>query len=509
MAGFDNEVVYGKNADFTSVDNQNVLESNGLFSDGQLWIGRTTTNAGGTHVDVNTLTPGAGISITNGPGTVTIANTGSLVDLHTARFIVGNLSNGANYSTIAAAITAAASGDTIYVQTGTYTENLTLKAGVNLCAFECDALTPNVTIIGTSTLTTAGTVTISGLRLQTNSSFLLAVTGTLASIVNLKNCYLNMTNNTGISHTSSSASSAINLLNCRGNLGTTGIAKYVSTSAGNISFQYCVFSNSGNSTTASSISTGASMMAYSNFASVFSTSSVGVILATYTNIGATALNTAGITTAGTGVSAIQFCNIGSGTASAVSIGSGTTVEILNSEFTSSNTNAITGAGTLNYSGITFGSGTSTTINVTTQLGGTIQGGRFQAPSAGFLGEQIRATLASGSAVAVSTNTAVNITSISLTAGVWDVSAVALFGGGGATGLLLEGSINTTSATRGTNGDNAVGTSAMPTASGASGVSVPSYRITLTATTTVYLVAFALFTIGALTGFGRISATRVG
>lgn len=56
MAGFDNEVVYGKNGDFTSVNNQNVLESNGLFTDGQIWIGTTAVNAGGTHINVGTLT---------------------------------------------------------------------------------------------------------------------------------------------------------------------------------------------------------------------------------------------------------------------------------------------------------------------------------------------------------------------------------------------------------------------------------------------------------------------
>lgn len=56
MAGFDNEVVYGKNADFTSVDNQNVLEANGLATNGQLWVGTTAVNAGGTHINVGNIT---------------------------------------------------------------------------------------------------------------------------------------------------------------------------------------------------------------------------------------------------------------------------------------------------------------------------------------------------------------------------------------------------------------------------------------------------------------------
>ena len=56
MSGFDNEVVYGKNADFSSTDNQNVLEANGLVTNGKLWIGSTAVNAGGTHINVGSIT---------------------------------------------------------------------------------------------------------------------------------------------------------------------------------------------------------------------------------------------------------------------------------------------------------------------------------------------------------------------------------------------------------------------------------------------------------------------
>jgi len=102
-----------------------------------------------------------------------------------------------------------------------------------------------------------------------------------------------------------------------------------------------------------------------------------------------------------------------------------------------------------------------------------------------------------------------VTSISLTAGVWDVSAIVQFGGGAITGTVYEGSISTTSATRGNRGDNANDTTTSPNATGSCGTSIPAYRIVLTSTTTVYLVAFALFTVGTATAYGRISATRVG
>ncbi len=56
MSGFENDVVFAKNADFTQADNQTVSESNGLITNGQLWIGATLANAGGTHINVGTIT---------------------------------------------------------------------------------------------------------------------------------------------------------------------------------------------------------------------------------------------------------------------------------------------------------------------------------------------------------------------------------------------------------------------------------------------------------------------
>jgi hypothetical protein len=131
-----------------------------------------------------------------------------------------------------------------------------------------------------------------------------------------------------------------------------------------------------------------------------------------------------------------------------------------------------------------------------------------APAAGFIGEQIRSFVGSGSAVAVATNTPTNVTSISLTPGIWDVSCVGVFSAAAITGSNCAISISGTSATRGTNGDSEIVTPTVPTASSAVGLSVPSLRVTLNATTTYYLIAYTLYTVGSQTAFGRISATRV-
>ena len=58
MAGSKNDVVVGKNADFSQTGAPNSLtsESNGLVTDGQMWIGSTALNAGSTHINVGTIT---------------------------------------------------------------------------------------------------------------------------------------------------------------------------------------------------------------------------------------------------------------------------------------------------------------------------------------------------------------------------------------------------------------------------------------------------------------------
>lgn len=132
-----------------------------------------------------------------------------------------------------------------------------------------------------------------------------------------------------------------------------------------------------------------------------------------------------------------------------------------------------------------------------------------APPAGFIGEQIRSFVGAGSAVNLTNNTAANITSISLTAGIWDVSCVCSYVTGAITGTSIEVSINTVSATRGTQGDNICASPMMPTTNSQATLVIPSYRLTLSATTTVYMVGFSLFSVGTQAAFGRLSATRVG
>jgi hypothetical protein len=362
------------NADNVSFDGTS--QGGVVTTNGQILIGSTAT----PHIRVGTLTPGSGISITNGPGTITIANSGALTDLHTARFIVGTASNGSNFTTIASAIAAASSGDTIYIQTGTYTENLTLPAGIDLCAFECDAQTPNVTIIGKITATSAGTRTISGIRLQTNSDNFLVVSGSAATIVNLFNCYLNASNATGMV-LSSSGGAVVNMYYCKGDLGTTGIKFFdLSNDGSGFNMDYCLISNSGSSLTASTASAGVFSISYSDFnGSITTSGTTAGFTITHSSINIGGLNTTCITHGSTNASGsnITFSFLSSGTASAISVGANATLNCQNCILTSSNTNVITGSGTLNFGNVGFG-GTSSVINTTTQAGRYVNLGKYKA-----------------------------------------------------------------------------------------------------------------------------------
>jgi len=130
-----------------------------------------------------------------------------------------------------------------------------------------------------------------------------------------------------------------------------------------------------------------------------------------------------------------------------------------------------------------------------------------APPAGFIGQQIRGQAGS---ISFSTGTAKNFTSISVTAGVWDISGISDFTFSVAGAFCITGiSTNTNSQTGTVLGDSQT----VYTPSAATivefGQSIPNFRVLLSGTTTYYLVGTASFASGTCTGAGRISAVRVG
>lgn len=177
--------------------------------------------------------------------------------------------------------------------------------------------------------------------------------------------------------------------------------------------------------------------------------------------------------------------LGLGTSATVNTGtSGATIPLLNGNNTFS--------GTLNPSGGVVG----------------VTGASNAA--AGQVGEYISSTILQGSAVAIADTTQVNITSISLTAGDWDVwGNVVLLQTGGTNMMTIRGWVSTVSAS-------------LPASPNAGGMAqlvgtfspnvqilpVGMMRLSLASTTTVYLTGEIDLNGGTGSGWGFIGARRV-
>lgn len=137
-------------------------------------------------------------------------------------------------------------------------------------------------------------------------------------------------------------------------------------------------------------------------------------------------------------------------------------------------------------------------------------------AAGLVGEFITATVAVGAAVGLTTATPANVGSISLTPGDWDVNGVVGFNLTGATATLFQSGPSLTTAVLPTQpGGSGLGTDALAsdpstlvTATGVFTIGGNYVRISLAATTTIFLVASATFSAGTAAAFGTIRARRV-
>lgn len=133
------------------------------------------------------------------------------------------------------------------------------------------------------------------------------------------------------------------------------------------------------------------------------------------------------------------------------------------------------------------------------------------PSAGILGQFVSSSVAAGSAVSITTGVAANVTSISLTAGIWLVSGSVGYAPAGITVITAAlGAIGTTSATLPTAPAAGAEFSLTLTFPAGQGPLFPvgMTRLNLASTTTVYLVAVSNFTTSTNAAYGFIGATRI-
>lgn len=163
------------------------------------------------------------------------------------------------------------------------------------------------------------------------------------------------------------------------------------------------------------------------------------------------------------------------------------------------------------SGVSVNTGSVNNISATA-LGTTLWGRQDNtAPAAGYLGERIVGNVLAGSAVALVDATPKTITSIALTPGIWGVAAGLLFTGNPTVDDEQIASISLTNNVLGPDGYGLdtysnvfLDTSFVL---GDCSVTIPLRRYALAANTTLYLVAQAGFSAGALSAYGRITAIR--
>jgi len=128
-------------------------------------------------------------------------------------------------------------------------------------------------------------------------------------------------------------------------------------------------------------------------------------------------------------------------------------------------------------------------------------------NAGSVGEVVTSSVASGAAVALASGTTSNVTSISLTAGDWDVSGNVNFSLAAATVTQMSAGITDVSATVPTDGSESYSGLQLTVGTTIDTATMRFRRISLAATTTVYLVGRATFSVGAISAFGSIVARR--
>lgn len=351
MAGIKNDVLFALNADFTRAGAHSAAESNGLVADAELWIGDSTLNAGGTHINKGTLVSPDN-SITFGfttPNITAVVNSAVIQDLHITPFIVNpfGIVNGASFTTIQSALDAAnaAGGGIVYVQPGSYTENLTLYADTEVVGTpgNSDAGTAGNTVIitGVHTPPATGSFTFANVRLLSATHiFSSAVAGSAALI--LENSFIQITNGF-----------LFNLVNWTGTLITYNIGEgstnngMVNNAGGATCFFISATHGAGTGQTMST--TGPVIMQEVVLNCPWSAATGTTIACDYVIFSAT------VTAANNSTGTFNWCRFAPGAIAALTMSSSAAINIYNSIVNSSNNPAIAGAGagTLTLGSVTF------------------------------------------------------------------------------------------------------------------------------------------------------------
>lgn len=292
----------------------------------------------------------------------------------TAKWIVApTLTEGATHTTIAGAMTSASSGDLIVVRPGTYTENLTAKAGVHLSAHTTDKLTPIIVGKISCDMAAGSICEFAGFRIQTNGDYAVSFTGANENYLTFTDCAIDGINNDIIQFTNSSGSSILNLINCA--VSPAGNYKcFVASQAGYLIFRHGQHPNASETSTNATISSGTLRLEFTEVRWGITTSGTAIVEARHSYFRCGEINITPLTLGGN-PSFVNNCVIMSGTATAI-VCTGT-LTISGTSISSTNAATISGAGTIYYCGLDYFN-SSKDITVTTKTARWCDVGSYQA-----------------------------------------------------------------------------------------------------------------------------------
>jgi hypothetical protein len=338
-------------------------------------VNTLTGNTGGavppTGNNINVV--GAGnVTVTGDPGTstLTITTNDALTDLHVAQYIVsssGTSGTGANYSTISAALTAAPAGSSIFIQPGTYSENLTISKNINL--FSSDDTFGGFTVLsGNITFTGDVIATFNGFRIVDSGVDTIIADGSGKLLLYFHFIEFILTSSVPALSYTNSGQSSITFNNCYYSL--PGGSQLFNQSA-NTDLEYIDCNILSQGTSASTASSGRTLLNYCVIDTPIITSGSNALNYEFNDVETYSDNATMLTIGGSGANRVLNNYISSGTSPCISIGSSCNVDL--NTLNSSNINVITGLGTVNLGtndliGTGVAVNTSTIIPTDTTLG---------------------------------------------------------------------------------------------------------------------------------------------
>lgn len=282
-----------------------------------------------------------------------------------ALFIVDANALYGTHTTIQSAINDASLLETkqyVFIRPGTYTENLTIKPTVSLVNYSSDQNSALVSIIGAHTVSAGTNISCTGLVFENPSGSLFTATASPTFITFINCCFFPQ------GATGFIVGSGCNMIfeGCVANLFSSSIG-YFSITSGAMSLIDCIFYNTIGSTVQNTVTSGNLIIIRSIFQAPITSSGACSLGWSYSQFETGDLSAA-CYNAGANISSntdIIFCEFTSGVAPAIICASGNVTLLQNCTISSVNASAVTGAGELRYTPITF-SGLTTTMTVTTQ-----------------------------------------------------------------------------------------------------------------------------------------------